>query len=85
MLLHLLHISLSSHFVKLTVFGAPFLSLQVHSSRCFWCLPPVGEVGLVACVGFLVEETGACDLVCGAGSCLSGGQGHVLWCVLGCL
>ena len=65
--------------------GSPFHRLQVCSSRCFWCLPPVGEVGSVACVGFLVEGTCACVLVGGAGSCLSGGQGHVQWCALGCL
>ena len=33
---------------------------------------PVVEVGSVACVGFLVEGTGACVLVGGAGSCLMG-------------
>ena len=43
----------------------------------------MGEVGSVGCVGFLVEGTGACVLVDEAGSCLSGGQGHVRWCVLG--
>ena len=32
------------------------------------------KVGSVACAGFLVEGTGTCVLVCGAGSCLSGGQ-----------
>ena len=45
----------------------------------------VGKVGSVACVGFQVEVTGACVLVGGSGSCLSGGQGHFQWCVLGCL
>ena len=45
----------------------------------------MGEVGLVACVGFLMEGTCACVLVGGAGSCLSGGPGHVWWCVLGYL
>ena len=55
--------------------GSPFHRLQVRSSHCFWCLPPVGELGSVASVGFLVERTGACVLVDGAGSCLSGGQG----------
>ena len=30
-----------------------------------------------------MEGTGACVLLGGAGSCLSGGQGHVWWCVLG--
>ena len=39
----------------------------------------------VWCVGFLVEGTVACVLVDEAGSCLSGGQGRVWWCVLGCL
>ena len=59
--------------------------LHVHSSCFFWCLPPVGKVGSVACVSFLVEGIGACVLVGGAGSCLSGGQCCVQWCVLGCL
>ena len=39
----------------------------------------MGKGGAVACVGFLVEGTGACVLVGGAGSCLSGGQGCVQW------
>ena len=43
----------------------------------------MGEVGSVSCVGFLVEGTGACVLVDEAESFLSGGQGHVRWCVLG--
>ena len=46
---------------------------------------PVGEVGSVACVGFLVEGTGACVLVDEAGSFLSGGHVHIWWCILGCL
>ena len=37
--------------------GSPFHRLQVHSFRCFWYLPPVGEVGSVGYVGFLVEGT----------------------------
>ena len=37
------------------MFGVSFLRLQVSSSCGFGCLPPVGEVGSVACVGFLVE------------------------------
>ena len=82
--LHLLHISLSSYF-NLLCLGSPFCRLQVRSSHCFLCLPPVGEVGSVTFVGFFVEGTGACVLVDGAASCLSGGQGHVQWCVLGCL
>ena len=28
-------------------------------------MPPVGKVGSVACVGFLVEEAGSCVLVLG--------------------
>ena len=43
----------------------------------------MGEVGSVACVGFLVLGTGACILVGGAGSCLSGGQGRIRWWVWG--
>ena len=84
--------------LNLLCLGSPFRRLQVHSSRCFWCLflvflvsvfwcffTPVGKVGSVGCVGFLVKGTGACVLVDEAGSCLSGGQDHVWWCVLGCL
>ena len=73
---------------NLLCLGSPFCRLQVCSSFYFWCLPPVGEVGSVACVGFLVwgmGGTGACVLDGGAGSCPCGGQGHVWWCVLGCL
>ena len=44
----------------------------------------MGDVRSVACVSFLVEGTGACVLVGGAGSCLSGGQGRIRCCVLGC-
>ena len=70
---------------NLLCFRSPFHRLQVHSSRCFWCLPPLREVCSVGFVGFLVEGTGAYVLVGGAGSCRSGGQDHVQWCVLGCL
>ena len=31
--------------LNLLCLGSPFRSLQVHSSCCFWCLPPVGKVG----------------------------------------
>ena len=58
---------------NLLCLGSSFHRLQVHSSRCFWCLLPVGKVGSLGCVGFLVEGTGACVLVDEAGSCLSGG------------
>ena len=43
-------------------------------------------LGTVACEGFLVGRTCACDLVGGAGSCLSEGQCHessVFWDVCG--
>ena len=68
--------------LNLLCFASPGCRLQVLSSHCFWCLPPVGEVGSFACVSFLLEGTGACVLVGGAGSCLSGGQDHyggVFW------
>ena len=44
--------------------------------------PMVDEAGLGAYGGFLVEGTGACPLVGGAGSYPFGGQGCVIWCVL---
>ena len=59
--------------LNLLCLGSPFHRLQVHSSRCFWCLPPVAKFGSVGCVGFLVEGPSACVLVDEAGSCLSGG------------
>ena len=68
--------------LNLLCLGSPFCRLQVSSSHCFWCLPPVGEVGSVACVGFLVKGTDACVLVGEAGYCLSGGKtksGGVFW------
>ena len=66
--------------LNLLYLGSPFHRPHVWSSRCFWCLPPVGKVGSVGCVGFLVEGTGACVLVDEAGSCLSGWEEHVWWC-----
>ena len=45
----------------------------------------MAKVGSVGCVGFLVEGTSAFVLVDEAGSCLSGRQDRVRWCVLGCL
>ena len=50
---------------NLVCLGSPFCRLQVHSSRYFWCLPPVGVAGSVACVGFLAEWTVSCVLVGG--------------------
>ena len=49
--------------LNLLFLGSPFCRLQVLSSHCFWCLPPVAKGGSVCCVGFLVEETGACVLM----------------------
>ena len=72
-------------FLTLLCLGSPFRRLQVHSSHCFWCLPPVAKVGSVGSVGFLVEQIGACVLVVEAGSCLPGGQDRIRWCALGCL
>ena len=71
--------------LSLLCLGSPFRRLQVRNSHCFWHLPPVGKVGSVGCVGFLVEGTLACVLVDEAGSFLLGGQDHIRWCVLGCL
>ena len=45
----------------------------------------MAKVRSVGFVGFLLEGTGACVLVDEAASCLTGGQVHVWWCVLGCL
>ena len=63
--------------LNLLCLGSPLCRLQVRSSRCFWCFPPVTKVGSVGCVGFLMEGTGACALVDEAGSCLSDGQDTV--------
>ena len=43
----------------------------------------MGDVGSVACVGFLVDGSGACALLGGAGSFPSGGQGHISGVFLG--
>ena len=71
--------------LNLWCWGSPFRRLQVLSSHCFWFLPPVAKVVSVCFVGFLVEGTGVCVLVDEAGSCRSGGQDHIWWCVLVCL
>ena len=71
--------------LSLLCLGSHFPSLKIHISHCFRCLPPVGKVGLVGCVGFLVEGTGACVLVDEAGYFLSVGQNRVQWCVFRCL
>ena len=67
------------------MFGVSFPQAAASQFPLFLVSAPVGEVGSVACVGFLVEGTDAAVLVGGTGSCLPGGQGHVQWCVLGCL
>ena len=46
---------------------------------------PGGVVGPVSCVGFLMAGTGDYVLVDGTESFPSDEQGHVRWCVLGCL
>ena len=64
--------------------------LQVVSGLCLWtwsagCRTIVfllmvsasGEAGLVACASCLVKWADACQLLGGAGSWPSGGQGHV--------
>ena len=67
------------------VWGVLFTGCKFVVNVVFGVCPPVAKVGSVGCVGFLVEETSACVLVDEAGSCLSGGQDHVRWCVLRCL
>ena len=62
-----------------------FRRLQVHSSCCFWCLPPVWKIGSVGCVAFLVQVTGVYVLVNETGFCLPGWPDQAQWCVLGCL
>ena len=51
--------------------------LEVCDSSLLWRFLPVGEVGRVACQGFLVREACVGVLVGGAGSLLSGLQGSV--------
>ena len=84
MLLHVLCVSLSSHFAYLTVFGGSFL-LAASSLFPSFLMTPGAKVVSVGCVGFLVGGTSACVLVDEAVSCLSDGQVRVWWCVLGCL
>ena len=48
--------------------------LGVCGFSLLWRLLPVGEVGQVACQGFLVREACIVVLVGGAGSLLSGVQ-----------
>ena len=68
--------------LNLLCLGSPFRRLQVRSSRCFWCLPPVAKVCSVDCVGFLwrgvvpVFWWMKLDLVFLVGRAISGG---VFW------
>ena len=62
-----------------------FLQAAGSQFLLFLVSAPSAKVGLVCCVDFLVEGTGACVLVDEARSCLSGGQDCIWWCVLGCL
>ena len=48
--------------------------LEVCGSSLLWRFLPVGEVGQVACQGFLVREACVRVLVAGAGFLLSGVQ-----------
>ena len=65
------------------MFGVSFSQGGGSQFPYFLVSAPVSGVGSVACVGFLVEGTGACGLVGGTGSCLPCGQGCVQWCVRG--
>ena len=67
------------------MFGVSFSQAAGLLFPLFLCLPPVGYVGSVGCVGFLLAGAGVCVLVDEAGSCFSGGQDTVQWYVLGCL
>ena len=59
------------------MFGVSFSQAAGSLSLLFLVSAPVGKVGSVGCVGFLMEGTGACVLVDEAGSYLSGGQDSV--------
>ena len=85
LLLHLLCVFLSSHFAYLTVFGVSFSQAAGSYFPLFLVSVPVAKVGSVGFVSFLVEGTSSCVLVDEVGSCLSGGQVHVWWCVFGFL
>ena len=68
--------------LNLLCLESPFRRLQVRSSWFFLVSAPVAEIGSVGCVGFLVEETGACVLVDEAGSFFLVGRttsGGVFW------
>ena len=59
---------------RLLCLGWPFCMLEVCGSSLLWRFLPVGGVGRVAFLGFLVREACVDVLVCGAGSLLSGVQ-----------
>ena len=58
----------------LVCLGWPFHILAVCGSSLLWRFLTVGEVGWVACQGFLVREACVSVLVGGAGFLLSGVQ-----------
>ena len=56
------------------MFGVAFLQAGSLWFFLLWKFLPVGQVGRVACQGFLVREACVGALVSGAGSLLSGVQ-----------
>ena len=56
------------------VWGLLFAGCRFIFPIVFFCLPPVGKVGSVGYVGFLVEGPGACVPVDEARFCLPGGR-----------
>ena len=63
------------------MYGLLSAGCRVVVPLAFGVCPLVGEVGLGACVGFLVGGTDTCTLVCGSGPCPSCGQRDVKECV----
>ena len=59
------------------MFGWPFCILAVGGSSLLWRFLTVGEIGQVACPGFLVREASVGILVGGSGFLLSGVQWSV--------
>ena len=67
------------NFVSFSVCG--LLSTGCETSSCSWFLPPVGEVILGVCSGFVLWRTSACSLLGWAWSYLSDGQECVKRCI----
>ena len=74
-----MYFSVFSFCLTYCVWGLLFARCRFVVPIVFGVCPPVGKVGSVGCVGFLVEGTGACALVDEAGFCLSGGQYCIRW------